>query len=63
MKTPADDPPMCPICRIALVYRPGRNGGPAFFGCPNYKKHLDRPVVIRASDVPSARPKAFGRKD
>jgi ssDNA-binding Zn-finger/Zn-ribbon topoisomerase 1 len=56
----------CPYCRIGLVYRPGRNGGPAFFACPQYKKHMDRPVLIRAEDVPApatAKPQTFGRKD
>ena len=43
--TPDVEPPVCPVCppvdgrKVALVYRPEKDGRKPFYGCPNYSKH------------------------
>jgi hypothetical protein len=41
-KAPDVEPPKCNVCGATGVYRPGKDGRGAFFGCPNYQKHADR---------------------
>jgi hypothetical protein len=41
-KAPDVEPPVCNVCGTKGVYRPGKDGRPAFYGCPNYTKHADR---------------------
>jgi hypothetical protein len=30
------------------VYRPGKDGRGAFYGCPNYEKHKDKKFIVNA---------------
>lgn len=52
-------PPTCGVCGAVAVFRPGRDGRGAFYGCPNYTKHPDRKWTIdaekwKAQAVPTA---------
>jgi len=41
-------PPKCGVCGATAKYRPGKDGRPAFYGCPNYQQHADRQWSIEA---------------
>lgn len=45
-KAPDVDPPTCPHCNTAGVYRPGKDGRAGFYGCPNYQKHADKKWTV-----------------
>lgn len=40
------DIPMCDLCQIKLVYRPGKGDRGAFWGCPQWDKHKETKVII-----------------
>jgi hypothetical protein len=41
-------PPTCAVCGTVGKFRPGKNGRPDFYGCPNYEKHPDRKWIVEA---------------
>jgi hypothetical protein len=45
---PTVDPPKCGVCGATAKYRAGKDGRPAFYGCPNYQQHADRKWSIEA---------------
>lgn len=47
-KAPEVAPPVCPHCGSTGVYRPGRNGRGAFYGCPKYQSHADKKWIVDA---------------
>jgi hypothetical protein len=47
-KAPNVDPPICPHCKAIGLYRPGKDGRGAFYGCPNYQKHADKKWTVDA---------------
>jgi hypothetical protein len=60
-KAPDVDPPTCAVCGKTGVYRTGRNGRGAFYGCPDYTKHQDKKWTVDAEQwVAQAKQKATG---
>lgn len=57
-------PPTCPTCKDAagqplpLVYRPGKDGKPAFYGCRNWDKHRNVKAIVNAADWVTQQQKA-----
>jgi hypothetical protein len=49
-KAPDVDPPICAVCGKTGVYREGRNGRGAFYGCPGYQQHADKKWTVDAKD-------------
>jgi hypothetical protein len=47
---PDVEPPVCPHCNAKGVYRPGKDGRGAFYGCPNYAKHSDKKFIVNADE-------------
>jgi hypothetical protein len=45
-KAPDLDPPICPHCGSAGVYRAAKGNRGAFYGCPKYTTHQDKPAWI-----------------
>lgn len=45
---PDVQPPMCPVCKIPLVYRPGKGDRAPFYGCRQYESHKDQKVFVDA---------------
>lgn len=43
--------PECPVCKIKLVWRNGKDGKEGFFGCKNYEKHKDTRVIVGLSEA------------
>lgn len=53
-KAPQVDPPVCPHCGSAGVFREGKNGRPGFYGCPKYKDHPDKRFIVDAPEWEAA---------
>lgn len=47
-KAPDCPPPICDVCGSTGVYRPGKDGRPAFYGCPKYASHKDKKWIVDA---------------
>lgn len=47
---PEVEPPTCPVCKVPLVYRAGKGGRGAFYGCPKYTTHPDKRVIVDAAE-------------
>ena len=45
------DIPECDVCRIQLVWRPGKDGKEGFFGCRNWDKHKETKVIVSLSQA------------
>lgn len=49
-------PPTCPVCKtpdgtpLPLLYRAGKNGKSAFYGCRNYATHPQQKVIIDVAE-------------
>lgn len=41
--------PSCPKCEAKMVRRPGKNGKPDFWGCPQYPRCKGKPIPMRSS--------------
>lgn len=46
---PDVEPPVCAVCGKTGIYREGRNGRGAFYGCPNYQNHQDKKWTVDAA--------------
>jgi hypothetical protein len=47
-KAPDVEPPVCAVCGTKGVFRPGKDGRPSFYGCPQYKTHENRKWTVDA---------------
>jgi hypothetical protein len=47
-KAPDVEPPVCPHCKTAGVYRPPKDGRGGFYGCPNYTTHANKRWTVDA---------------
>jgi len=47
----AQDIPECDVCKIALVWRPGKDGKEGFFGCKNWASHKDTKVILQLAEA------------
>jgi hypothetical protein len=43
------DIPLCDVCQIPLVFRPGKDGKPGFFGCAKWQSHKETKVIVPLS--------------
>jgi hypothetical protein len=46
---PDVDPPICPVCKIPLVYRGAKGNRAPFYGCRNYETHPEQKVIVNAA--------------
>jgi hypothetical protein len=51
-------PPICPVCKVPLLYREGKNDRPAFYGCKSYQSHPNQKVIVNAADWVATQQKA-----
>jgi len=49
-KAPDVDPPMCPHCGTAAVFRPAKGDRKPFYGCPKWESHKDKRFFVDAAD-------------